>query len=131
MRNAVALDALNLLLADVAGGMGPFLAIYLMSSRQWGAGGIGIVLTVGGIATVLARGPAGGLVDAVTWKRSLIAGASLLVGVAAAITALIPDVWPVTMAQVAAGVADAVFPPAIAAISLGIFGRALFTRRVG
>ena len=36
------LDWLNLLLADVTGGAGPFLAIYLMASQQWSAGRIGI-----------------------------------------------------------------------------------------
>ena len=61
--NGAPLDWLNFLLADVTGGVGPFLAIYLMSSQRWGAGRIGIVLTVGGIATVVARGPAGALVD--------------------------------------------------------------------
>jgi MFS family permease len=35
------------------------------------------------------------------------------------------------LAQVANGVADAVFPAAVAAISLGIVGRAHFTARVG
>ena len=129
--NRTALDWLNFLLADVTGGVGPFLAIYLMSSQQWDAGHIGVVLTVGGIATVVARGPAGALVDGVQWKRTLIAASSVIVAIAVVITALVPQFWPVTIAQGAAGLADAVFPPAIAAISLGIFGRAMFTRRVG
>ncbi len=129
--NRAPLDWLNFLLADVTGGVGPFLAIYLMSSQQWDAGHIGVVLTVGGIATVVARGPAGALVDGVQWKRTLIAASSVIVAIAVVITALVPQFWPVTIAQGAAGLADAVFPPAIAAISLGIFGRAMFTRRVG
>ena len=47
------------------------------------------------------------------------------------ITALVPLFWPVMIAQAAAGLADAIFPPAVAAISLGIFGRAVFSRRIG
>jgi hypothetical protein len=125
------LDWLNFFHADVTGGAGPVLAIYLMASQQWSAGRIGIVLTVGGIATVLARGPAGAFVEATVRKRSLIAASALVVGIAVTITAVVPLFWPVTIAQAAAGLADAVFPPAVAAISLGIFGRAVFSRRVG
>ena len=67
------LDWLNFFLADVKDGLGPFLAIFLMSSQHWDAGRIGVVLTIAGVATVLARGPGGALVDAVRWKRTLIA----------------------------------------------------------
>jgi Major Facilitator Superfamily len=45
--------------------------------------------------------------------------------------ALVPQFWPVVMAQAASGIADAIFPLAVAAISLGIVGRKLFPRRVG
>jgi hypothetical protein len=73
------LDWLNFFLADVKDGLGPFLAIFLMSSQHWDAGRIGVVLTIAGVATVLARGPGGALVDAVHWKRTLIAiGAAIL-----------------------------------------------------
>ena len=87
------LDWLNFLLADVTGGASPFLAIYLMANQQWSAGRIGIVLTVAGIATVLARGPSGALVDATVRKRILIAASALVVGIAVTITALVPLFW--------------------------------------
>jgi len=45
--------------------------------------------------------------------------------------ALVPQFWPIAVAQAASGIADAVFPLAVAAISLGIVGRGLFPRRVG
>jgi MFS family permease len=125
------LDWLNFFLADVKDGLGPFLAIFLMSSQHWDAGRIGVVLTVAGVATVLARGPAGALVDAIKWKRTLIAIGALVVTVAAAVMALIPQFWSVATAQAASGIADAIFPLAVAAISLGIVGRKLFPRRVG
>ena len=78
------LDWLNLRLADVTGGAGPFLAIYLMASRQWDAGRIGLVLTVAGIATVLA--PAGAFTDATVRKRTLIATGVLFFLVVADLT---------------------------------------------
>ena len=129
--NRKPLDWLNFLLADVRGGVGPFLAIFLMATEHWDAGSIGIVLSVGGIATVAAQSPAGALVDSVTWKRALIAAASIAVACASMAMVLLPRFWPVAIAQGLNGVADAVFPVAISAISLGIVGRNGFTRRIG
>jgi MFS family permease len=129
--NRAPLDWLNFLLGNVKDGLGPFLAIFLMSSQRWDAGSIGIVLTISGITTALVRGPFGALVDAVRWKRTLIAVGVLIVGIAAVAMALIPTFWPVVIAQVFTGAADAIFPSAVAAISLGIVGRKMFTQRVG
>ena len=129
--NRAPLDWLNVLLADVQGGIGPFLAAFLTGARHWDAGRAGLVLTIGGLATVLARAPAGALTDATRAKPTLIAAAAIAVAVAAAVMAVWPVFWSVAFAQVANGVADAVFPAAIAAISLGIVGRARFTGRVG
>ncbi len=130
-RDETALDWLNFCLADVKDGLGPFLAIFLLSGEHWDPGQIGIVLTIGGLATVLARGPAGALVDAIIWKRGLIAGAAVAVTIAAIAMALLPQFWPVAIAESVSGVSDAIFPVAVAAISLGIFGRARLTHRIG
>lgn len=131
LENRRALDWLNFFLADVQGGLGPFLAIYLMSSNGWSAGLIGIVLTIGGIATVAAQAPAGGLVDAVLWKRTLIAAGAGIVAAAAIAMARYAHFWAVAFSQAMSGVADAVFPLSVAAISLGIVGRKAFTSRNG
>src|SRR5258705_13617675 len=88
--NRAPLDWLNFLLADVKDGLGPFLAIFLMSSQHWDAGQIGIVLTIAGLTTVVARAPGGALVDGVRWKRTLIAAGVLAVAIAAVAMALIP-----------------------------------------
>lgn len=129
--NKAALDGLNFLLADVKDGLGPFLAVFLMSSQHWDPGQIGVVLTIAGLTTVAARGPAGALVDALRWKRTLIASAAVIVAMGAVTMAMFPEFWPVAGAQLVTGAADAVFPSAVAAISLGIVGRAAFTRRIG
>src|SRR5271165_2369707 len=104
------LDWLNFFLADVKDGLGPFLAIFLMSSQHWDAGRIGIVLTIAGVATVVARGPGGALVDAVRWKRTLIAVSAAAVACAAVTMALFPTFWLVAIAQALSGSADAIFP---------------------
>ena len=126
-----ALDWLNFFLADVKDGIGPFLAIFLTSSQHWDPGRAGVALTIGGVATVLARGPAGALVDAITWKRTLIVVAAAAVAAASIAMAVYPEFWPVAWAQGVNGIADAIFPLAVTAISLGIVGRKGFARRVG
>ena len=125
------LDWLNFFLADVKDGVGPFLAIYLTTSQHWDAAHVGIVLSVAGIATVVARGPAGALVDAIHWKQTLIVLCALTVAAASIAMALAPQFWPVVLAQAVTGVVDALFPLAITAISLGIVGRRRFTERTG
>ncbi|MBV8751372.1 MAG: MFS transporter [Hyphomicrobiales bacterium] len=131
MQNRTALDWLNFLLADVKDGLGPFLAIYLMSSEHWDPARIGIIMTIGGIATVAARTPAGALVDRTTFKRGVIVAAAAMVAVGAAMLSLWPQFWPAAAAQTLIGLCDAAFPPAVAAISLGVVGRHGFTARVG
>jgi MFS family permease len=129
--NCSSLDWLNFFLADVKDGLGPFLAIFLTSSQHWEPGRAGIVLTIGGLATVIARGPAGALVDSITWKRTLIVASAAIVAAASIIMVTYPTFWPVAASQAVNGVADAIFPLAVTAISLGIVGRKGFTSRVG
>jgi len=131
MHNRAALDWLNFLLADVQGGVGPFLAIYLWSSQGWDATHVGVIMTIAGIATVAARAPAGALVDWIVWKRSLIVVAAGNVALGAIVLSLFPLFWPAAAAQTLIGASDAAFPPAIAAISLGIVGRQAFTGWIG
>lgn len=131
MRSQRPLDWMNFFLADVKDGLGPFLAIYLLSSRQWDPGKIGVVMMIAGVATVAARTPFGALVDWTRWKRGLIVVAAVAVAAGAMAMSLFPDFWLIAGAQAAIGSADAVFPSAIGAISLGIVGPKLFTRRIG
>ena len=126
-----ALDWLNFFLADVRSGLGPFLAIFLMDAHHWKPGRIGLIMTAAGLATVLAPTPAGALVDAIHWKRGLIIVCSVAVAIGTLATAAFSSFWPVTIFQVLNGAADACFAPAIAAISLGLVGRAAFTHRIG
>jgi MFS family permease len=125
------LDWLNFLLADVQGGLGPFLAIYLTASRHWAPGAAGLMLTIAGLATVAASPALGGLVDRVRWKRAIVVAGAVAVALAAMTEAILPRPWPVGVAQLGSGIADAAFPPAIAALSLGLVGRAAYTARVG
>lgn len=124
------LDWLNFFLADVQSGVGPFLAIYL-ATRGWNEATIGIVLTGGGIAGIIAQTPAGAIADRVRSKRSLVAGGVLCLALGALIIAMFPSFWPVMSAQTLIGVSSSVFGPTLCAISLGLVGRASFDRRQG
>lgn len=131
MCQARALDVLNFFLADVRDGLGPYLAVYLLAVHHWDQASTGLVLSIAGIAGLAAQTPAGALVDAVRAKRGLVAAAAIAVAGVCLVIPLWPDFGPVAAAQVASGAASAVFPPAVAAITLGLFGHAAFTRRTG
>jgi MFS family permease len=124
------LDWLNFFLADVQTGVGPFLAIYL-AGYGWNEERVGLALTVGGIAGILAQTPAGALVDQVHRKRTLIAAGVGALALGALLIAFVPTFWSVMSAQALIGGTSSIFGPAICAISIGIVGHHLFDVRQG
>jgi MFS family permease len=126
-----ALDGLNFFLADVRDGMGPFLGTFLRDHHHWDAGRVGIALAASQIGTVLAQTPAGALVDRIRWKRLAVAVAAAVVAVGCVLLYLVPTMLVVLAAQTAIGAAAAIFPPAVAAITLGLVGRAVMPRQTG
>jgi MFS family permease len=126
-----ALDAANFFLADVRDGLGPYLAIYLLTEQRWDEARIGLVMSIATIAGIVAQTPAGALVDATRSKRLVMVIAAVMVTFASLSLPLFPGFLPVAISQGIAQAAAVVFPPAIAAVSLGIFGHAAFTRRIG
>ncbi|MDH6258101.1 MFS transporter [Bradyrhizobium sp. BR13661] len=126
-----ALDASNFFLADVRDGLGPYLAVYLLTEQHWDEARIGLVMSISTIAGIVAQTPAGAVVDATRAKRTAMAVAAILVTLASLSLPLFPAFLPVAISQGIAQAAAVIFPPAIAAVSLGIFGHAAFTRRIG
>jgi MFS family permease len=126
-----ALDAANFFLADVRDGLGPYLAIYLLTEQKWDEAHIGVVMSIATIAGIVAQTPAGALVDATRAKRLVMAGAAVLVTAASLLLPWLPGFWPIAFSQGIAHAAGVIFPPAIAAVSLGIVGHRAFTRRIG
>src|SRR6185437_10893914 len=126
-----ALDAVNFFLADVRDGLGPYLAVYLLTEQKWDEARIGIVMSVATIAGILAQTPAGALVDATKAKRALMIAAAMIVTMASLSLPLLPSFWPVAVSQGVAHAAGSIFPPAIAATALGVVGHGAFTRRIG
>src|SRR5215469_9026759 len=122
-RGRTALDAVNFFLADVHGGLGPYLAVYLLTVREWREGQIGIVLSIAGIAGVLAQTPAGALVDFTRAKRAMLVVAALIVTLTSLALLFEVSFLAVAASQALVGIAAAVFGPGVAAICLGIVGQ--------
>ena len=130
-RNNISLDSVNFFLADVRDGLGPYLAIYLLAVHQWEPASIGLVMTLAGVAALVAQTPAGALIDRARSKRAIIAIAALVVTGSCLLLPFVTSFSLVALTQAISAVAASVFAPAICAISLGITGPRAFTRRTG
>jgi MFS family permease len=131
MRHEHSLDALNFFLADVRQGLGPYLAIYLLTERHWAEDRIGFVMTIATVCGLVVQTPAGALTDVSHAKRAIVAAAALVVTGASILLPFLSSFVFVAGSQAAADAAAAFFGPAIAAITLGIMGPRAFTRRIG
>jgi MFS family permease len=125
------LDALNFCLADVRDGLGPYLAIYLLTIQHWDEASIGMVMTIGGIAGIVAQTPAGAFIDATTFKRAALVAAAVVVTVGSLALAWFSGFSAVAVVNALTGAAGSIFAPVISAITLGIVGPKAFARRIG
>ncbi len=129
-RSTRGLDGLNFFLADVQTGVGPFVAIVL-ASQGLSARAIGVALTCGGLAGVLAQIPVGAWVDATRHKRALLAGAVLVTALSAAVLAVGPGLPFILAAQALHGASTSVMGPSVVALSLGMTARHALSERLG
>ncbi|CAM3267619.1 MULTISPECIES: MFS transporter [Methylobacterium] len=124
------LDAFAFFVANLQTGFGPFLAVYF-SQAKWTQSDIGFALTVGSLVALLGQVPGGAFVDVVRSKR--FAAAVAVIGISGSAFAL--AVWPsfpvVLLAMAVHSGASCVLTPAIAAISIGLVGRARAGERLG
>ncbi|MHC2017024.1 MFS transporter [Methylobacterium sp. CM6247] len=129
------LDALNFFLADVRDGLGPYLAIYLIAVRGpdqgWDEATTGMIMTIAGIAGLIAQTPAGALIDRTNHKRAIVIAGALAVTASCLLLPFVTNFYLVAATQSVAGIAGAVFPPALAAITLGVVGPKMFSKRIG
>jgi MFS family permease len=125
-----ALNALNFFMADVQGGLGPFLGVFLQVHR-WSPAEIGLVMTIGGIAGMVVTTPAGALIDRTRRKRTIVVATATIVTIASLAILIRPDFAVVGGAQVISGIAGAAIGPAIAAITLGLVHQRGFAHQLG
>jgi MFS family permease len=128
---AASLDALNFLLADVRGALGPFLNVFLVTQRQWSQESVGLVTTLGGLLGLAVQTPIGGLIDATRAKRALVVAALAVLAVGAVTIFAAPDFWPVMIANSVITAVGDIFGPAVAALTLGLYARKALARRMG
>ena len=72
MARHASLDWLNFLLADVRGGLGPYVSVYLLTEARWDPAAIGTVLTLSGLIGISLHVPVGAFIDSTRAKRGLL-----------------------------------------------------------
>jgi predicted MFS family arabinose efflux permease len=117
------LDWLNFLLADVRGGLGPYVNVFLLTEAGWDQATIGAVLTVSGLLGIALHAPVGALIDATRAKRGLLIVGTWALAACALAIATTPTLPVVIAADMAMAVLGAVFAPTVAAMTLGLVGR--------
>ncbi len=131
MQYRAPLDWLNFFLADVRGGLGPYLGVFLLTQANWNPATIGAVLTVSGLIGITLHTPIGALIDATHSKRGLIIVGTCALAVSALAIAWSPTFPVVLTADILLAIAGAIFAPTVAAITLGITQQQALPARLG
>jgi MFS family permease len=129
--NPFSLDAVNFLLADVRGALGPYLNVFLVTQQHWSQSEVGLVTTLGGLLGLSVQTPIGAAIDETRAKRRAIVAALVVLAVGGAIIFAWPHFWPVAIANSLMAVVGDVFGPAVAALTLGLYARKQLARRMG
>src|ERR1700759_59577 len=98
------LDAINFLLADVRGALGPYLNVFLITQQHWSQTEVGGVTTISGLLGLAAQTPAGAAIDATRRKRGAVVLALFILAIGAVVIFAIPTFWPVMVANTAIAV---------------------------
>jgi MFS family permease len=125
------LDAVNFLLADVRGALGPYLNVFLITQQHWSQTEVGWITTISGLLGLAAQTPAGAAIDATGRKRGAVVLALIVLAIGALVIFAVPTFWPVMVANTAIAMVGDVFGPAVAAVTLGLYARQHLARRMG
>ncbi len=125
------LDALNFLLADVRGALGPYLNVFLVTQRHWSQSSVGLVTMAGGLVGLAVQTPIGAAIDATRAKRGLVVLALVVLAFGAITIYALPVFWPVMVANAVMAVVGDVFGPAVAGLTLGLYVKRELSRRIG
>ncbi|TDR90459.1 MFS transporter [Enterovirga rhinocerotis] len=129
-RSQRSLDWFAFFVANLQAGFGPFVAVYL-TSESWTQTDIGLLLTIGGVASLVLQLPGGAMVDATTAKKAIAAWSVALVGLSALMLVMSTTFLVILLGWVLHAAASATLTPALAATSLGLVGHDGVARRFG
>ena len=130
-RAPAAFNAVNFFLADVAGGLGPFLPAWLATALHWQPERIGFLMTASGVAGLVCNTPGGVLVDRLGRPRLMIGAGSALILLGTAALVRGEHAPLVFLGLLLAALGGSVIGPAIAAASLAYVGRRDFPLQQG
>jgi MFS family permease len=125
------LDALNFLLADVRGALGPYLHVFLVTQQQWNQSTVGLVTALSGWLGLAMQTPIGAAIDTTPRKRGAIVVTLAVLAAGAVCIFVAPRFWPVLVANAAMAVVGDVFAPAVAGLTLGLGSPQALARRLG
>jgi MFS family permease len=124
-------DAINFLLADVRGVLGPYLNVFLVTQQHWSQSDVGLVTIIGGLLGLSVQTPIGAAIDETRAKRGAIVLALSVLALGAIVIFAVPTFWPVAIANSLMAVVGDMFGPAVAALTLGLYTRKQLARRMG
>lgn len=125
------LDFVNLLMTDVKDGVGVYLSIYLLTIQKWDAAQIGLVISLPGFIGIVVQPLVGAWIDTTKHKRFILIVSSLIIALCCLVVIMLPDFTSIATSQIVLGLVQSTFAPCVAAISLGIVGHSLLSRRIG
>lgn len=126
-----ALDALNFFAADARNALGPFVNVYLVTERHWSQTEVGVVATMSGLLGLALQTPIGAAIDLTPAKRGVIVISISAMAFASLIIFGLPTFWPMAVAFAILAIAGDAFPPAVAALTLGVTPKSDLARRLG
>ncbi|SFT67571.1 Major Facilitator Superfamily protein [Kosakonia arachidis] len=130
LRSLRALCLTSFFIADVRDGLGPFLGIFL-TQRHWQPDDIGLLMTLGGVAGLLATLPAGFVTDTSKNKRTLLALLCIMITASTFLLWFSQKNTVVALSQIVSGICAAFVGPLITGITLGLTGQRGFNGQMG
>ena len=128
---SIGLPAVNFFMADIGGGMGPFLSTWLTGEEHWQPDRIGLVLSAGLFAGMLLATPAGALIDRIGRPRAMLTASCLMIMGGTLAMFVVHGLWPVAAAQILVASGGALGGPALVALTMATIGKDGFPRQQG